>query len=126
MPDRPLLVYYECLDRALDASYYTPITHLQGAPIDLLVIDSFSDSYQFQVAQSGIKDAQRTLLVVDSRNGTAITGLTQLLNPLRSQNGDLYWLGQHSFADKALRMLDGKQIPGEELPQLLEAWISQS
>lgn len=123
------IVYYECLNDAVYASYEIPINKnwWTDDKINLVNLDSCSDGLQFQLVHESINQSLAVLLVIDSRNGISIHGLIQLINLLKKQNHDLIWIGEHDFAHKAVTMAHGVQI--QEITDLKAAvldWIRES
>ena len=126
MPRRPLIIYYECLDNGIDASYSTILDNLENNDVHFASLDSFSDAYQMHVATTGLSASSRSLIIVDSRNGKTITGLISLLNLLRTNDDHLLWLGKHDFADKAIAMVGGQRVSETQLKGQLISWIHRS
>lgn len=124
MPKRPLIIYYECIDKGIDASFSTILSEIKVKEMDTTILDSFSDSYQLQVAKQGIADTDRSLLIVDSKKGQEITGLTPLLNQLHGRKGQLFWVGEHPFANKAINMVAGEKISEKDLEGKILDWIN--
>jgi hypothetical protein len=126
MTKRPLIIYYECLENGIDASFSTMLDDIKVKDVDTATIDSFSDVYQLQVAKKGMAETDRLLLIADSRIGQQVTGLTPLLNELRRRKGQLYWVGDHPFADKALKMVAGEKVSEPEFEGKILEWINRS
>jgi hypothetical protein len=123
-----LIIYYECIDQPLDASY-DPFAawKLTGTvPIEKLSLDSQSDPRQLQLAQRAMTEAHHILLIIDSRKSENIAGVTALINKLKHANGKLIWYGEHEFAKKALAMTHGIKADEQAIQEKIDRWINQS
>ena len=122
----PLVVYYECLDDPMAGSYAIPVSDLlrRVPAVDLVTVDSFSDSLQLQLVREAIIRSARCLLIADSRQGQGAAGLTALIEPLRKNEGHLIWLGDHPLRARALAMTQGVRCVPDDLSRHLGDWIS--
>lgn len=127
MTARRQIIYYECIDRPMDASYETLLESklVKNKDVLVLTVDSCSDALQFDLIAKGLDPGIPCLLIVDSSVGQQTTGLVSLLNQVKSIRGSLFWCGVHDFSKKALAMLNGQEVPREKLNKSVLAWINE-